>query len=87
MWQGFSIRRDEDLLLVESSQRDSWKVRNYMNNEDYVPAITVILPGPFKEAADLVNRYLILAAQMAMFVAQNKWRDVFTYFLRKNHVI
>ena len=50
------MRQNEDLLLIDTNKRDIWLVRNYTGSQAYIPAITVLIPGPFKMAIDMILR-------------------------------
>ena len=51
------MREDEDLLLLDNSNKDLWRVRTARGEEGMVPALTVLIPGPYKDAMDAAMRY------------------------------
>ena len=46
------IHNDEDLLLLDNSNPHIWKIRNCRGEEGYVPALCVLIPGPYQTAID-----------------------------------
>jgi len=47
------IRENEDLLVVSNTDPQQWTVRNARGEEFSVPALTILIPGPFKEALEV----------------------------------
>ena len=52
----FAIHNEEDLLLLDSSDEQLWKVSNARGEEGLVPPLAVVIPGPTKEATDAALR-------------------------------
>ncbi|KAK2143119.1 hypothetical protein LSH36_875g01062 [Paralvinella palmiformis] len=50
--QEIIIHNDEDLLLLDNSNPHIWKIRNCRGEEGYVPALCVLIPGPYQTAID-----------------------------------
>jgi len=46
------IREGEDLLLLDNTKTNTWKIRNNKGKEAFVPALICLIPGPYKDAVD-----------------------------------
>ena len=56
----FKVREDEDLLLLDNSDSDLWRVRTARGEEGMLPSVAVLIPGPFKDAVDAATRYNVI---------------------------
>ena len=53
------MRDEEDLLLLDNSDAHLWKVRNARGDEGMIPSLTVLIPGPTKEAIEAAVQYVL----------------------------
>ena len=52
VWLQGKIRENEDLLIIDNTDPQQWMVRNAGVDEFSVPALTILIPGPFKGAIE-----------------------------------
>jgi len=47
-----SVNKKEDVLLLDNSKPQTWKIRNGKGEEADIPSVAVLIPGPDKQAIE-----------------------------------
>ncbi len=71
-----SIREGEDILLLSNPDPNVWKIRNGKGEEGMVPALTVLIPGPYKEAVDAAVKYVSRNEKKKKLVIYNMGHNI-----------
>ncbi|ESO08150.1 hypothetical protein HELRODRAFT_190915 [Helobdella robusta] len=50
------VEREEEILLLDNSQSDRWKIKNGRGQEGYVPSLVIVIPGPDKKCQDAADK-------------------------------
>ena len=53
-----TLREGEDVLLLDNSDSTTWRVRSAAGQEADVPALVILIPGPFREAIDAAVKWV-----------------------------